>query len=62
MEDFFQDKAGDPLQQGGEQHRAEKQQKGVAAQRVQKEEYDHDAHAVDGAHRAVKKAAVYKAA
>ena len=60
MEQLLQGEAGEPLQGGGEDHRAQKQQGQAARQGGEAGEDDHHAKAVDGADGPVEKAPVDK--
>ena len=60
MEQLFQQKAGDPLQSGGEDHRAHKQEKKVVLERLQTGQDNDGAESVHRAPWAVQKPAVDK--
>ena len=58
MKDLLQGEACDPLQGGGEQDGAQKEQQQVVAQRLQTGQHNDHAKAVNGADRAIEESAV----
>ena len=58
MEELLQHKSGRQLQQGGQQHRPQKEQQQVLLERLQAEENNGRAEAVNGTHRPVEESPV----